>query len=206
MYIPRINVETDRQAIVAFMRRFSFATIITTKDNVPVATHLPFVIVEQNGDLILTAHFAKANDQWRDIETARNQVIFMEPHAYISPTHYDKELNVPTWNYLAVHAYGKAKIITETEQVYRVLEMTVDTYETSYKKQWQNLPEAYRLKMANGIVAFQIVVTDLQAKKKLSQNRTPEEQQRIIGSLEISANGNEQMIAEYMKQLWSVDG
>lgn len=172
MYIPKINLTTDRDEIVAFMKQFSFATIITAKDNFPVATHLPFLVSIKDDQIILTSHFAKANEHWIDIETDKVLVIFSEPHAYISPTNYDKELNVPTWNYISVHGYGQGKLILETEKTFAVLEATINNYESLYKQQWDNLPEDYKLKLVKGIVAFEIVVTDLQAKKKLSQNKT----------------------------------
>jgi transcriptional regulator len=200
MYIPKINLTTDKDEIVAFMKRFSFATIITAKDNLPVATHLPFVVTTKDETIVLTSHFAKANEHWKDVETNNVLVIFSEPHAYISPKHYDKELNVPTWNYISVHAYGRGKLITEKQMTYQVLEATIDNYDVSYKEQWNNLPEDYKSKMSNGIVAFEILVTDLQAKKKLSQNRTDTEKKKIIDSLSSSSNTNEKLIAEYMKQ------
>src|SRR3546814_4672540 len=98
---------TDKNEIVDFMKRFSFATIITAKDSFPIATHLPFLVSVRGDNITLTSHFAKANEHWRDIQNNKVLVIFSEPHAYISPKHYDKELNVPTWNYISVHAYGQ---------------------------------------------------------------------------------------------------
>ena len=200
MYIPKINLATDRNEIVAFMKQFSFATIITAKDNIPIATHLPFIVTVQGNNIVLTSHFAKANEQWADIENNKVLIIFSEPHAYISPKNYDKELNVPTWNYISIHAYGHGKLITETENTFEVLEATIDNYDTSYRQQWNNLPEEYKLKMSKGIVAFEILVSDLQAKKKLSQNRTDTEKQKIIDTLSKSNNTNEQLIADYMKK------
>src|SRR6185312_14593223 len=102
MYIPSFNNLTDRAEIIAFMQRYSFATIITTIDGLPVATHLPFLVKEDDGKVILQAHFAKANPQWKAITESTSLVIFTEPHAYISPTNYETEKVVPTWNYLAV--------------------------------------------------------------------------------------------------------
>jgi len=200
MYIPKINLETDRDKIVAFMKQFSFATIITAKDNLPIATHLPFLVTIKDDTVILTSHFAKANEHWKDLENNKGLVIFSEPHAYISPKNYDKELNVPTWNYISIHAYGQGKLITETDRTFEILEATIDSYETSYRQQWNNLPEDYKLKMSKGIVAFEIVVTDLQAKKKLSQNRTGTEKQKIINTLSKSNDTNEQLIADYMRK------
>jgi transcriptional regulator len=199
MYIPKINLETNKAEIVAFMQQFSFATIITAKDNVPTATHLPFTVTTKDEQIILSAHFAKANDHWQTIEDYKVLVIFSEPHAYISTKNYDKELNVPTWNYISIHAYGQGKLITETEKAFEVLEATIDNYEASYRQQWDNFPADYKLKMLNGIVAFEITVTDLQAKKKLSQNRTETEKEKIIETLSKSKDTNEQLIAEYMK-------
>ncbi len=200
MYIPKINLATDREEIVSFMKQFSFATIITAKDNLPVATHLPFLVTTKDDKIILTSHFAKANNHWADIENNKVLVIFSEPHAYISTKNYDKELNVPTWNYISIHAYGQGKLIIETEKTFEVLEATIDNYEPSYRQQWNNFPEDYKLKMSKGIVAFEIIVTDLQAKKKLSQNRTDTEKKKIIETLSKSSDTNEQLIADYMRK------
>lgn len=201
MYVPKINSTTDKSEIVAFMKAFSFATIITAKDSFPLATHLPFLVSIKEDSVILTSHFAKANEHWNDIEQNKVLVIFSEPHAYISTTNYDKALNVPTWNYISVHAYGQGKLITNTQKTFEVLEAAIDNYESSYRQQWDNFPEEYKLKMSRGIVAFEIVVTDLQAKKKLSQNRTDTEKKKIIDTLAKSNNTNEQLIAEYMKSV-----
>jgi transcriptional regulator len=199
MYIPKIDLFKDRDEIVAFMKQFSFATIITTKSNFPIATHLPFLASFKNDNIVLTSHFAKSNEQWKDIETNKVLIIFSEPNAYISPKNYDKKLNVPTWNYISVHAYGESKLITETDKVFKVLESTIDNYEVSYKQRWNNLPQDYKLKMSKGIVAFEVVITDLQAKKKLSQNKTVAEQNNIINSLSKSIDCNEKLIADYMR-------
>lgn len=199
MYIPKVNLTTDKTEIIEFMKRFSFATIITSKDNFPTATHLPFVVTTQDDNIVLTSHFAKANEHWEDIENNSVLVIFSEPHAYISTKNYDKELNVPTWNYISIHAYGQGKLITEQEKTFEILEATIDNYETAYRQKWDNFPEDYKIKMSKGIIAFEILVTDIQAKKKLSQNRTNTEQKRIIDTLSNSKDTNEIIIAEYMK-------
>jgi transcriptional regulator len=201
MYIPSFNKFPDGQEVIDFMQRYSFATIITTIDGLPVATHLPFLIKEQDGKVILQSHFAKANPQWKAITESTSLVIFTEPHAYISPNNYETEKNVPTWNYIAVHAYGKAKILESVEEKADLLKHTINTFEADYLKQWQSLPEDYRIKMMNGITAFEIEVTDLQAKKKLSQNRTDKEMENIIHSLEKSKDTTISEIAEYMKGL-----
>lgn len=201
MYIPSFNKFPDGQEAVAFIQRYSFATIVTTIDGLPVATHLPFLVKEEDEKIILRSHLAKANSQWKAITESTSLVIFTEPHAYISPTNYETGKNVPTWNYIAVHAYGKARLLESVEEKTDLLKHTIETFEADYFKQWQGLPEDYKLKMMNGIAAFEIEVTDLQAKKKLSQNRTDKEIENIIHSLDKSDDTNAREIAEYMKHL-----
>lgn len=200
MYIPKHYLKNDREEIIRFLKKYSFATIITVKDNFQTATHLPFVVTETENDIILTSHFAKANMQWNEIAENNVLVIFTEPHAYISPKHYDSEMNVPTWNYIAIHVYGKGRLITEKEQSFAILDKMIDNFEKEYKTQWDKLPMNYKEKMLNGIVSFQIIVTDIQPKKKLSQNKKEIERQRIILSFEKSNDNNEKSIAEFMKQ------
>jgi len=201
MYIPNNNLTTDKDEIVAFMKQFSFATIVTAKDSFPIATHLPFLVTRQDDIVTLTSHFAKANEQWQHIETVESLIIFSQPHAYISTKNYDSSLNVPTWNYISVHAYGTASIITDPAKNIQILEATIDNYEKSYRQDWDAFPEKYKLNMIKGIVSFQIEVRDLQAKKKLSQNRTFTEKQKIVDTLSMSNDSNEQLIAAFMKQL-----
>jgi transcriptional regulator len=201
MYIPSFNSFTDGQEIIAFMQRYSFATIVTSVDGLPVATHLPFLVRQEDDRLILRSHFAKANPQWRQVFDKTSLVIFTEPHAYISPSNYETETVVPTWNYIAVHAYGQATLLDSIEQKADLLKHTIETFEAGYYQQWQRLPDDYKSRMMNGIVAFQIEVTDLQAKKKLSQNRSEIEKENIIHSLEQSEDTNEREIAAYMQKL-----
>ena len=201
MYIPSFNAFSDKSEIIAFMQRYSFGTIVTTIDGLPAATHLPFLVKVEDDKLLIRSHFAKANPQWKAITESTSLLIFSEPHAYISPANYETEKNVPTWNYIAVHAYGKARLLESVEDKAELLKHTIQTFEAGYLQQWDSLPEDYKLKMMNGIVAFEIEVNDLQAKKKLSQNRTELEQQNIIHTLEKSSDTNEKEIAVYMKEL-----
>jgi transcriptional regulator len=199
MYTPKHYLTENKAEILSFLKAYSFATIITVKDNFQTATHLPFVITETEQGMILTSHFAKANMQSLELTENRVLVIFTEPHAYISPKHYESEMNVPTWNYIAIHVYGKGKLITEQEQSFAVLDKMIDNFEREYKTQWDKLPIEYKTKMLNGIVSFQIIVTDIQVKKKLSQNKNEAERQRIISAFESSNDNNEKSIAEFMK-------
>ena len=201
MYIPAFNQFTDRQEVINFMQRYSFATIITAPNGIPEATHLPLLVKQENDRIYLLSHFAKANKQANDIVDNTCLVIFTEPHAYISPKHYEKEESVPTWNYIAIHAYGKATLLDNEDDKKQLLEQTINFYDAEYLKQWDNLSEDYKLKMMRGIVAFKIEVSDLQAKQKLSQNRTDKEKENIINSLGKSTDTNEKEIAAYMARL-----
>ncbi len=205
MYIPSFNKFEDRQEAIAFMQRYSFAAIASVKDGVPVATHLPFLVKQVDDKVILASHFAKANPQSADITNTKALLIFTEPHAYISPKHYEKVESVPTWNYLAVHAYGKCVLLDGEEKKAVLLKETIKYYDADYLKQWDSLPDKYKQNMMKGIVAFEIVVDDLQAKAKLSQNRTEKERENIISAFDSAENANEKEIAEYMKALKRVD-
>jgi len=198
MYIPSFNKFENEQEAISFMQRYSFATIVTSVGDVPYATHLPFLVEQRDDKFVLSSHFAKANPQAAQILGKRVLVIFTEPHAYISPSNYEKETNVPTWNYLAVHAYGKAALLDDVEQTANLLAHTINTYEPAYMQQYEKLPDEYKQKMMKGIVAFEIIVDDLQAKKKLSQNRTEQERENIINTLSKSPDTTENEIAKYM--------
>jgi transcriptional regulator len=201
MYIPSFNKFDDYEQVLAFMRKYSFGTIISAENNVPVATHLPFLIDERDGNLFILSHFAKANPQASSIGGGEVLVIFTEPHAYISPKNYEKETNVPTWNYIAVHAYGKARIMESEQGHMDLLERTISYYDANYQKQWDGLPEKFKSGMIKGITGFEIMVTDLQAKSKLSQNRSEIEKEHIINSLSKSDNTQQKDIAKYMAGL-----
>lgn len=199
MYIPPHYQSQDPALLQAFMRRYSFATLVSQVDGRPFATHIPFVVREDSGQLLLRAHLSKANPQWRDLCAQTALVVFAEPHAYVSPRHYDRPLNVPTWNYVAVHAYGQARLLPDLAASLAALEEMIDTYEPAYRAQWEALPDDYKHKMAAGIVAFEIVVTELQGKEKLSQNKTEAERGRIRDAFGASEDAQARAIAAYMR-------
>ena len=199
MYIPSINKFANQHDTIAFMQRYSFATLITVNNGLPSATHIPFLIKQVDDKIILRSHLAKANPQCADLLNGPTLVIFTEPHAYISPKHYEKETEVPTWNYLAVHAYGKCSILESEELKACLIAETICAYESDYLKQWDAQTDKFKKGMLQGIVAFEIVVDDLQAKSKLSQNKTAKERESIINELDKSTNSAEKETAEYMR-------
>ncbi len=200
MYTPPHFNFSDQGEIVAFMRRFNFATIVSQVEGLPFATHLPFVVEESGeGNLRLLAHFAKANPQWKSLEEQTVLVIFSEPHAYISPSLYEKEQNVPTWNYVAVHAYGTPKLILEEKAAFSLLEKQMHAFEKAYLVQWGRLSQDYKNALVKGIVAFEIPVEKLEAKRKLSQNKSENDRKNVMGHLLDSDSDTVRQIGEYME-------
>lgn len=200
MYIPTENRWTDRRAILAFMRQHSFAAMITGGQAELQATHLPFILEEQGEKLILHAHLARSNPQDNAIAASEEiLVIFSGPHAYISPRHYDRADSVPTWNYLAVHAYGRATIVTDEAEAYNSLERLMDASEPGYEAHWAKISEKYTQGLFRGIVPFRIEVTRLDAKAKMSQNKSEAERRRIIDDLSQSDDADARATASFMQ-------
>ena len=186
MYVPEAFRLDDREAVAAVMRAFDFALLVTAPDGVPQASHLPFLyepprnLPGEGPEGTLYAHMARANPQWRDFAVMEENggealVVFQGPHSYVSPTWYASEQpNVPTWNYVAVHAYGLPQVIEEAAQVRALLDRMVATQEAGLTPPWSTagLTDRYMEGMLRGLVAFRIPVARLDAKAKLSQNKT----------------------------------
>ena len=184
MYIPEHFRNEDRATALAFMRANPFAILVSNTAQGPFATHVPVVVRESGEILAIRGHVAKANPHWQYLETdPKCLMIFHGPHSYISPTNYETREVVPTWNYAAVHIYGEARTYSATDELLSMLHDLIPTFEAAYGEQWASLSEAYRQRMLSHIVGFEIGVTKLEAKFKLSQNRTKQEQQNIIDSL-----------------------
>jgi transcriptional regulator len=202
MYIPKHFLEDDLDTLYKFMQTYSFATLITQHEGLPFATHLPFILASERGPKgTLLAHMARANPQWHDFNSAQEVLtIFQGPHAYISPSWYEVELSVPTWNYAVVHAYGIPRIIEESEELYQILKILIETHEAQFENPWPfQLPDDYLHKMIRGIVGFEIEITRLEGKFKMSQNRTESERQNVIASLQESQDT--QSVAELMRKV-----
>lgn len=184
MYIPNANRVDEQAALLAFMEAHSFATLVSLVQGELFATHLPLVIATQGDQIRLRGHLAKANPHWQELAAQRAVlVIFQGPHAYISPSHYEKWESVPTWNYIAVHAYGAARLIQDEAEVLSTLAELIAANEAAYQPQWDSLPAQFRQGLLNGIVAFEIAVTRLEGKFKLSQNRPAGDQVRVATAL-----------------------
>ena len=205
MFIPEHFRIEDRATALAFMRANNFAILISTTPDGPFATHIPVVIKEdiqeRDNQLVLRGHVAKSNPHWHYLEAQPQCLtIFHGPHAYISPKNYNTPENVPTWNYGAVHAYGHVRTYAAPQDLLAMLHDLIPTFEPAYAEQWSTLSETYRTRMLSHIVGFEITVTKLEAKFKLSQNRLRDEQQRVIESLSTSTDTAISGISQLMRE------
>ena len=201
MYVPKYNQLEDQAALLAYMRAYSFAALATSGPGGLTATHLPFVIEEDGGRITLLAHMAKANPQWRDFAAGVEAlVIFMQPHAYVSPRLYDSRQNVPTWNYVAVHAYGRPVLIEERAAKIALQQKLIRQHDAAYLTQMAELPASYLDARLAAIVSFSIAVTRIDARYKLSQDKNPAERERIARELEASGDSMAAETARLMRK------
>ncbi len=205
MYLPKHFEQHDLALTLEVMRTHSFATMVSVDDaGAPYATHLPLIVSEVGkGDIaqiVIEGHVAKPNPHWKYLE-ARPDVLlmFQGPHAYMSPKVYPDIAHVPTWNYLAVHATGKARLLEGDRAKDALLKGLIAIHEPEYAAQWRGLDEEFQTKMLAGIVAFTITVEQLQPKFKLNQHR----KQAHAAMKERYAKGtpNEQALAGWMARL-----
>jgi transcriptional regulator len=203
MYLPEHFTVSDRTLAVDVMRTHPFALLVSLDGGgLPFATHVPVVAQDTAAGLLLEGHLARANAHATWLEAQRQVlVIFNGPDAYVSPALYESRLAVPTWNYIAVHAYGDVEIVAGTHEKTALLERLVGQHDPAYTAQWQQLPDAYRQKMLDAIVGFRIHVTDLQAKFKLSQNRPAEDRASVWQAFAHASDDPSRELAVWMRRL-----
>jgi transcriptional regulator len=205
MYTPKYNQLSDRAILIEAMRANSFATLFgpldsTFQDAQHRATHLPLVIKDEGPHGILEGHFAKANSHWQALANRETLVVFLGPHSYVSPSLYAEELSVPTWNYIAIHAYGTLELVDEADSKESLLKSLIEANEPAYAAQWNNLPEGFRRTMLAGIVGFRIPIARIEGKFKISQNR-PEVDRRAVHDAHAAGTPDQQALAVWMKRL-----
>ncbi len=201
MYTPDHYKNENIEELKEFISKNAFGILVNQTNGRPWATHIPLELdVAPLGKDILVGHIAKANPQWQYFKEGEEVLaIFNGPHSYISSSWY-KEEEVPTWNYIAVHVYGKIKILDKAA-VLESLHKLVDKYEKTSEQpvSIDNLSEA-TMKQVNGVVGFQIDITEIQATYKLSQTR-PQDHSQIIDQLEKTNNQGSKEVAHCMKHL-----
>jgi transcriptional regulator len=200
MYIPTAFHQPDRNKLVAFIEQNSFGVLVSQLDGEPFASHLPFLLDRSSGPHgTLVGHMAIANPQWRQAEGQDVLAVFAGPHAYISPTWYEAENVVPTWNYLAVHVYGKLQVIREEESLARLLQDFVAFYEASLPRPWTFDPNSdFARKMMKAVAGFRIEISHIEGKWKLGQNRPREQRERVVQQLQNSTDENARALAALM--------
>jgi transcriptional regulator len=200
MYIPAFNRVGDPSKVNEFIHAHGFATLVTFGKEGPWASHLPFLYDEAEGGAQLRCHMARANAQWRHFESNPEVLcIFMGPHSYVSPSWYEAKVAVPTWNYAAVHVRGTARM-EDDAFLRKTIEDTTAKYESGMPSPWKMpIPEEYIVSMMKAIVGFSIQVSKVEAKFKLGQNRSKEDQLGMLAGLEGSGSLEAQALANFIR-------
>jgi transcriptional regulator len=202
MYIPKYYKVDSLAEVRDFISANGFATLISQVDGRLWATHIPLILdVDQQGKDLLTGHMSKANKQWKNFNPSDEVLaIFMGPNAYISSSWYDHE-NVPTWNYIAVHVYGRIRLV-EGELLKEQLGKMVDKYEAGLINpvSLSRMSKEYLEQEIKGLIGFEIQITDIQAASKLSQNRDGKNYERILAGLAQKGDRDSLIMADLMKK------
>jgi transcriptional regulator len=182
MYIPKYFKITDKNEQYAFIAANGFGQLISTSNDRPCSTHLPFLLSEDKTKLL--AHLATQNSQVDNINGQQVLVTLQGAHDYISPSWYEGA-GVPTWNYQAAHIYGVCQTFTDAERLEHVVNKLTAKYEANMPSPWQ--PD-YNPKMLNAIIGIEISISEIQCKYKLSQNKSDQDQQQVIDQLNASGS------------------
>jgi transcriptional regulator len=205
MYTPKFNQVTDRGILIEAMQAYSFAILFglqpgPTGDESPVATHLPLVVKDEGEHGLLEGHFARANRHWQALAGHETLVVFPGPHSYVSPSLYVEPLSVPTWNYIAVHAYGTLELIEDEAGKDALLKGLIEIHDPAYAERWRAMPEGFRRTMLAGIMGFRIPISRIEGKFKISQNRTAEER-RNVREAQAAGVEDQRALARWMERL-----
>jgi transcriptional regulator len=198
VYIPEHFAMTETTVAYKVIQENSFATLFSVHKGKPFATHLPLLLNKEK--TYLYGHFARSNTQWKDIQNQTVLAVFHGPHCYISPSWYETNQAVPTWNYVTVHVYGEVELIEDEHELMSSLNDMVLEYEApdnSYRL--QDVDVELLRGMTKGIQGFKIKIDKMEGKAKLSQNHSLHRQELIIKQLEQIPFPNKQQIASLMK-------
>ena len=201
MYVPKHFAETDRTHLLAVMRTHAFATIVSSVDGEPFATHAPVrVAVGDDDAVVIEGHVARANPHATSLDGSRVLVIFHGPHTYVSPTLYRSPGRVPTWNYIAVHAAGRARAVDAPADKQAILTRLIDEHEPSFNATFDGFDARPRDALLAAITGFEIVVDRLEGKFKLGQHRLADDAPAMRAVHE-GGDDDRREIALWMKRL-----
>lgn len=207
MYIPAAFAEADRTKLHQFIEQHSFGVLVSQVDGRPFATHLPFLLDRTAGPFgTLVGHMARANPQWGEAAGRTALAIFTGPHAYISPTWYEAENVVPTWNYSAVHACGPVEIVDRHDALLDIVQKSVQFYERTMPRPWSfDSSSSFAKRMLTQIVGFQIQIDKLEGKFKLNQNHPVERRELVLKALRKKGGEDAEAIAAMMHTLLTAE-
>ncbi len=205
MYTPKFNQIADRGLLIEAMRAYSFAILFGRPGGSEAgtelrATHLPLLVKDEGEHGTLLGHFARANPHWSELAGRETLVVFPGPHSYVSPAHYTEPLSVPTWNYIAIHAYGTLSLIEDEDGRNHLVEELIEANEPAYLARWRAMPDGFRRTMLAGIMGFRIPIARIEGKFKISQNRAPEER-RNVEAAQAAGSADERELARWMARL-----
>jgi transcriptional regulator len=208
MYTPRAFALDDLPEIQQLIQHTRLAQLVSVGEHGLQASHLPLLLNPDEGaNGTLYGHMAKANPQWRDLQNgAEALVIFAGADAYVSPAFYPAKAEhgkvVPTWNYLAVHAYGKAEVFTDAERLLAVVSALTDRHEGGRQQPWavSDAPADYIDGMLKAIVGFALPIERVIGKRKLSQNRSQADINGVRNGLAASEDVRDQTLARFIPQ------
>lgn len=208
MFVPPAFAETDLPKLHQFIVQNSFGLVVSQVDGQPFATHIPILLRRAEGEYgTLAGHFARANPQWQQLVGQTALVIFTGPHVYVSPTWYEAKNMVPTWNYTAVHAYGRIELIDAGEPLLDILKESVRVYEQAMPQPWLfDGTGTFTERLMEQIVGFRMVIEKIEGKFKLNQNHPAERRQRVVRALERQGDENSVGVAKLMRATLSVEG
>jgi transcriptional regulator len=203
LYIPASFEVIDRLRLRRFIREHSFGMLISTREGAPFASHLPMLVEENPGsEGSLIGHLARANPQWQGADGQQVLAVFSGPHAYVSPSVYEAENVVPTWNYVTVHVYGVLRVLDDPAHLSEILAKSVTEYEQNRTNPWMlDASSAYFEKMVRAIVGFRIEISRIEGKWKLSQNQPAERQAKVRTALASSSDAGDLAIARLMNEM-----
>ncbi len=198
MFIPKYYREEDRQKLLAFLKQNNFAALVTFDGEKPIATHIPVEIVETENGWTIYGHISRANPQKKTFGDNEALLIFQGAHAYISARWYT-EVDVPTWDYMIVHVYGKVREI-QGDELYTILSRLVENHEPNSSYRLEGLPQDMVQKEIKGVFGFAMEVTRVDGGYKLSQGKTEEERTNIASELEKRGDKDSKVIAEEIRK------
>jgi transcriptional regulator len=199
MYTPKFNQVSDRAVLLEAMRAHSFAILLGPEGELR-ATHLPLIVRDEGEHGTLLGHFARANSHWSALAGKETLVVFPGPHSYVSPSLYTEPLSVPTWNYIAIHAYGTLALIEDDAAKNHLVEELIQQHDQAYLDRWRSMPEGYRRSMLAGIMGFRLPISRIEGKFKLSQNRAAEER-RNVQAAHATGSDDQRELARWMERL-----